>query len=1136
MKRSKQIIAFLLSVCMMIGMVPISARAEEFVEVTDAVACGDNLKWSVNDSGTLTITGEGEMYDYTVVNEVTTAPWKDYKDSINTITIAEGVTSIGDYAFYGLNNTCYVEFPETMEKIGDFAFAKTYIYRIEIPAATTFIGIGAFAEVPMYDGIHVSENNTEFSVIDCCLYTKDGSELIMNSGMGEISEGVEVIRSYALNSSNSVIIPASVKTIQEKAFAGYMGDKVQFLGNAIQFPQNLFEGLTLSVYCKADNETWTDDMFKEYGGSVRWYRVDENNKVVSGTCGENVFWKIENADTVRFYGVGKMDESFGEGGPWCDHRDDITKIVIEDGITSIGNSAFYYCRDIEEVSLGQDVEEIGSYVFMQCSSLKKINFPSSLKIINSGAFDGCRNLPEIYLPEKIEEIHNSAFRNIQMSEINIPESVSYFHPTAFGYYVEAFNVSEENIQYKDVDGVVYSKDGKTLCAYPSNKGVKEYTVLDGTSLIVTDSFYHNNNLQKLTLPASLSEIKSFAFGECNSLTGIWFRGDVPKHKGQTFMSVEATVYYPADNETWTIEELEDMESCGGTIDTESYVPAGTVSIISHPEDQIALEGDSVCFTVDATGEGLTYQWQYSVDGTNWHDLDSDGSDTKILTIVATTNRNGYMYRCEITDSTFVTVASNAATLTVNEELLVIITQPTDQSVYENEIARFDVDVDGNGLTYQWQYSNNGGKKWYNSSLEGSSTKTLSVKGESYRNGQMYRCLITNSSGKEIITEAVSLIVIEETFVILKQPESRAVPESEIAEFSVEVQGEQLVYQWQYSNNNGKNWYDSSMKGCHETTLFVKAEIHRNGQMYRCVIRDGEGREVISDSVQLLVDEEVFGIISQPKDVVSCDGMTATFSVEAEGDNLSYQWQYSNNQGKNWYNSGMEGSNTNTLNVKVTEKRDGQMYRCVVKNGTGKTEYSDEVIITIGENDIVIEKHPKHKKVKKGHYAKFWVEMDKDDYSYQWQYSKDGGKSWHDSTMKGYDTNELIVEATDSRHGHRYRCIIKDNKGQQRISDEAELIVTDEETGLSIISDPVDVEATAGTQVEFTVKAEGESLTYQWQYSMNGERWYISSMDGSDTDTLSMKATEKRNGQMYRCMISNAEGEIAFTGVGTLTVK
>ena len=186
------------------------------------------------------------------------------------------------------------------------------------------------------------------------------------------------------------------------------------------------------------------------------------------------------------------------------------------------------------------------------------------------------------------------------------------------------------------------------------------------------------------------------------------------------------------------------------------------TILSQPESVTAYMDAPAKFAVMASGEGLTYRWQYSTNGGGkWTNSSSatQGYNTSELTVVAATKRDGFMYRCVITDANGNKLTSEAVTLTVNTKLT-LLSQPQSVTAAADSNAVFTVKANGEGLTYQWQYSTNGGSKWTNSSsaTQGYNTSELTVVAATKRDGFMYRCVITDANGNKLTSEAATLTV------------------------------------------------------------------------------------------------------------------------------------------------------------------------------------------------------------------------------------------------------------------------------------------------------------------------------------------------------------------------------------------
>ena len=174
-------------------------------------------------------------------------------------------------------------------------------------------------------------------------------------------------------------------------------------------------------------------------------------------------------------------------------------------------------------------------------------------------------------------------------------------------------------------------------------------------------------------------------------------------------------------------------------------------------------------------------------------------------------------------------------------------------------------------------------------------------------------------------------------VIKTQPKSVTVDPDSSATFSVSASGKNLRYQWQFKPAGSDQWSDSGADGAKTSSITVKAKASRDGQQYRCIVSNSAGK-VVSNAAVLNVRIKPV-IKSQPKDVSVAVDKTATFSVSASGKDLTYQWQFRAPGTKEWHNSTANGAETAKISVKATESRNGQQYRCVVKNKYGSVTSS-----------------------------------------------------------------------------------------------------------------------------------------------------------------------------------------------------
>ena len=223
-----------------------------------------------------------------------------------------------------------------------------------------------------------------------------------------------------------------------------------------------------------------------------------------------------------------------------------------------------------------------------------------------------------------------------------------------------------------------------------------------------------------------------------------------------------------------------------TVTAETAAPV----ITEQPAAQNVIEGERAAFTVVATGDDLSYQWQVNKTGT-WNNCTSAGNNTATFSFNAKTSYNGWQYRCIVTNSAG-SVISDAAKLTVTPAAPVITAQPADQNAAEGSRATFTVTASGSGLTYQWQVNKTG--TWNNCTSSGNNTATFSFNAGAGLNGWQYRCVVTNAGGS-VISDAATLTVQVPAPVITAQPSDQDVLDGDKAVFTVAATGSALTYQW-----------------------------------------------------------------------------------------------------------------------------------------------------------------------------------------------------------------------------------------------------------------------------------------------------------------------------------------------------
>jgi hypothetical protein len=282
----------------------------------------------------------------------------------------------------------------------------------------------------------------------------------------------------------------------------------------------------------------------------------------SGSCGAGVQWSYDGAGTLTISGSGKISDYEHDWekapAPWWGYRTEITTVVVEQGITRIGNEAFgggpY--RDgypkLKTVLLGASVREIGMYAFSGAGELKTLDLPASLTRIESNAF-AFSALETVTLPAGVDSVDESAFANC--------------------WNLKAVQVASGNARYLSDGGALYEcsvGNEKKLLLYPAQKTSSSYSVLSGTTETVERAFAWNEYLTAVTIPSSLKELPDLAFLFCTSLNSVSlpegmtsvsssaFWGCVSLRKLEIPSTVRSCIthYYPADD--WIGMETEPL--------------------------------------------------------------------------------------------------------------------------------------------------------------------------------------------------------------------------------------------------------------------------------------------------------------------------------------------------------------------------------------------------------------------------------------------------------------------------------------------------------------------------------------------------------------------------------------------------
>ena len=325
------------------------------------------------------------------------APWKNYRGEIKKVNIGEGVTSIGNCAFYGCTALTEVYIPGTVTDIGNEAFYNCIsLTDITIPNSVTRLGTGAFdncwrlADITMPETMSVIEN---FAFKGCQALTS----LNFPSGVTNISEGV-----FRESGLTSFTIPEGVTNISQDAFWACESLK------SVTIPEGV-KGIGI----------------RAFQGCSSLENVDIPGSVTS--IGEAAFWGCSSLTDVAIAdGVTSIGVAAFKG---CSS---LESVDIPGTVTSIGEDAFEGCSPLTRVAIPGSVKSIGDNAFLNCSSLTGVDIPGSVTSIGEAAFKGCSSLTDVTIADSVKSIGEYAFRDCSsLTSVAIPSSVTSIGGFAF---------------------------------------------------------------------------------------------------------------------------------------------------------------------------------------------------------------------------------------------------------------------------------------------------------------------------------------------------------------------------------------------------------------------------------------------------------------------------------------------------------------------------------------------------------------------------------------------------------------------------------------------------------------------------------------------------------------------------------
>ena len=512
--------------------------------------CGDDLTWTLDSSGTLTISGTGPMYGYSLFKN----PWCDsalrssgISTRVKNVEISSGVTTLGAYAFSACDSMTGVSLPETLLAVGESCFQSSYgLHNISIPNSVRSIGDCAFS----------SCNGLTRVTLGSGLKGIGGQAFKECSSLSSIviPEGVTAIEFSTFEDCSNLMeitIPHTVTSIGRWAFDGCYGlSKVTFTGtraqwNAIDMGDDNDPLLSANITFAGSGPaapTVTGGNDSQGRPTLKWnavtgaakyevYRARSQSgdyikySTVTGTSYTNTSY-IEDGNTY-YYKVRALDAN-GTAGAWSSivavtYRKPAAatvasgkcgdsaawKLDAEGTLTISGTGRMYdyewpadrggttppwlankYRDSIRALRVEQGITYIGRCAFDSCGNLSDVTLPTSLRIIGPWAFNDCTALRSIQLPEGLTTIKEDAFKAAGLVSITFPSTLR-----------ELRN-----------------------CAFMNCEKLQSLRLPEGLTTIGVWAFYCNPNISSIYIPASVTTIGEEAFIYYNNLATVRYGG------------------------------------------------------------------------------------------------------------------------------------------------------------------------------------------------------------------------------------------------------------------------------------------------------------------------------------------------------------------------------------------------------------------------------------------------------------------------------------------------------------------------------------------------------------------------------------------------------------------------------------
>ncbi|MBR4770005.1 MAG: leucine-rich repeat protein, partial [Clostridia bacterium] len=442
----------------------------------------------------------------TIPNGVTTIGRSAFENTaLESVSIPKSVRVIGGEAFAFCFGLTSVTIPEGVKSIGGNAFECCHNLRsVTIPDSVTSVGIGAFDECERlqyseYDNARYLGNQGNPYLV---LYDAGENQNAGNASSCTVHDRTRVISAWAFlecESLTSVTIPSGVTQVGEAIFKDCANLK--------------------TVYCAAPKKPsgWSDKWLNDCDAKVVW----ESSKTLKTVQTALLDTLSETLATKASSVTEETNSDFViKDGVLEKYNGTETGVVIPEGVTSIGTSAFLFCSGLTSVTIPQSVTSIGGSAFSLCRGLTSVTIPKGVTSIGFRAFYGCSGLTSATIPSSVKSIGNWAFSDCSgLTSITVAKGNPVYH-SANNCLIE----TESKTLIAGCKASVIPNDGSVTSigysAFYGCSGLTSINIPNSVTSIEGWAFYGCSGLTSITIPSSVTSIGNWAFCGCKRLTVI----------------------------------------------------------------------------------------------------------------------------------------------------------------------------------------------------------------------------------------------------------------------------------------------------------------------------------------------------------------------------------------------------------------------------------------------------------------------------------------------------------------------------------------------------------------------------------------------------------------------------------------